>query len=179
MEAFCILIKVIIGDFMLPIIAIVLGLSTIWPQFGKWVKNKEGHVKSSKPMRRIFGSVLIFGAILFICCDANLQLSQSKQQSPIYQHQLMLNDRIQNFSKQCKTFADDYAKDSNSLSIVNGRSELYRRMDVLEQELLASGVDTKTLRKMFEEGNHMEMTGDSWLKVAKELDRISKTLPKN
>jgi len=106
-----------------------------------------------------------------------LQVSQEKQQSPVYQRQSVAKHHLQAFGNRCLALADDM--DKSPRMVATAQWELRTRLSEVFKELTDEGIDTGRIGETASEQGQPEMIGGAgWRKIGQEALRVSKTFPK-
>jgi hypothetical protein len=107
----------------------------------------------------IFGIVLGIFCIGLIAASIHIQLVQSKEQSPIYQQRIILQEHVKNFAIDLSGFAKNYDQnkeiDSDAL-----RDVYYPEINSYRGQLYAEGVRSTNLANLFEKHRNVRTTAE-------------------
>jgi len=163
-----------VGDFVLPVLGIFVGLCAISKKLSKLVRDTEASMKSSHLARYVFGAVLIVFSASYIVSNVKLGMEDAKTKSPVYHHQIVLKSHIRNLAS---TIRRDEADGKNR--VLGVEADLDLEIDAFVRQAREEGLDTKDLLKKFQNAEmNGSMDADVWRGVAEELDKLADQLPK-
>jgi hypothetical protein len=169
-----------LGNFMLPIAGVFVGLCAVSKKMQKWIKKTESAMKQSTWKMRLFGLVLIAFCSMYLWAMIRANLSESAEKSPIYQGQMVLKNHVKNFARNLIAFAKSYTP-NNPGSADSFRDEM-DDINSYAKQLKSEGVPSDNLEKLFDKSYTFSTQAEqaaNWIDIANELNRMADMLPKN
>jgi hypothetical protein len=173
----------LVGDFfVVPFLGLVAGLCAISPSLGDWIKRKDEAMKSSPWAWRFFGLFIMAFFVLYCIAGIKERNSESREQSPVHQYRMVLQDHVKNFAKNLSVFASKYNAD-DPMTPDEMETTWFPQINKWTTELNDEGITSTNLSNIFDEfrkraGNDRG-NGKLLKEISDELSRMADELSKD